>query len=65
MQIRTIISLNLYLIMVFQLCAGRASTDSCQGDSGGPLLVQQGDKYQIVGEFQKIKKLIYYIRHIV
>ncbi|XP_014359306.2 trypsin-1 isoform X2 [Papilio machaon] len=31
------------------LCAGRASTDSCQGDSGGPLLVQQGDKYQIVG----------------
>ncbi|XP_068622389.1 trypsin-1 isoform X2 [Battus philenor] len=31
------------------LCAGRASTDSCQGDSGGPLLVQQGEKYQIVG----------------
>ncbi|CAK1543949.1 unnamed protein product [Leptosia nina] len=31
------------------LCAGRASTDSCQGDSGGPLLVQQGDRYQIVG----------------
>lgn len=31
------------------LCAGRASTDSCQGDSGGPLLLQQGDKYQIVG----------------
>ncbi|XP_063894014.1 trypsin-1 isoform X2 [Helicoverpa armigera] len=31
------------------LCAGRASTDSCQGDSGGPLLLQQGDKFQIVG----------------
>ncbi|CAK1579268.1 unnamed protein product [Parnassius mnemosyne] len=31
------------------LCAGRASTDSCQGDSGGPLLIQQGEKYQIVG----------------
>ncbi|XP_047504461.1 trypsin-1-like isoform X2 [Pieris napi] len=31
------------------LCAGRSSTDSCQGDSGGPLLVQQGDRYQIVG----------------
>ncbi|KAI5646907.1 trypsin domain-containing protein [Phthorimaea operculella] len=31
------------------LCAGRASTDSCQGDSGGPLLVQDGDKFQIVG----------------
>ncbi|XP_041989116.1 trypsin-1-like [Aricia agestis] len=31
------------------LCAGRASTDSCQGDSGGPLLIQQGDRYQIVG----------------
>ncbi|XP_053605582.1 trypsin-1-like isoform X2 [Plodia interpunctella] len=31
------------------LCAGRASTDSCQGDSGGPLLVQDGDRYQIVG----------------
>lgn len=31
------------------ICAGKASTDSCQGDSGGPLLLQQGDKYQIVG----------------
>ncbi|XP_046967002.1 trypsin-1-like isoform X2 [Vanessa cardui] len=31
------------------LCAGRASTDSCQGDSGGPLLLQQGDRFQIVG----------------
>ncbi|GBP15039.1 Trypsin-1 [Eumeta japonica] len=31
------------------LCAGRALTDSCQGDSGGPLLLQDGDRYQIVG----------------
>ncbi|XP_061384880.1 trypsin-1-like isoform X2 [Danaus plexippus] len=31
------------------LCAGRSSTDSCQGDSGGPLLIQQGDRFQIVG----------------
>ncbi|XP_046967003.1 trypsin-1-like isoform X3 [Vanessa cardui] len=35
--------------VVQELCAGRASTDSCQGDSGGPLLLQQGDRFQIVG----------------
>lgn len=42
--------LNNIMYSHFQLCAGRASTDSCQGDSGGPLLLQQGDKYQIVGK---------------
>ncbi|XP_012250657.2 trypsin-1-like [Athalia rosae] len=31
------------------LCAGRGSQDSCQGDSGGPLLVQNGEKFEIVG----------------
>ncbi|KAK9505041.1 hypothetical protein O3M35_009191 [Rhynocoris fuscipes] len=31
------------------ICAGRGIQDSCQGDSGGPLLVNDGDKYQIVG----------------
>lgn len=33
------------------ICAGKGSTDSCQGDSGGPLLVQEGDKFEIVGKF--------------
>ncbi|CRL05275.1 CLUMA_CG018249, isoform A [Clunio marinus] len=33
------------------LCAGgiKQKTDSCQGDSGGPLLVNNGEKYEIVG----------------
>ncbi|XP_050666958.1 trypsin-1-like isoform X2 [Leptidea sinapis] len=35
--------------IVQELCAGRAKTDSCQGDSGGPLLIQQGDRFQVVG----------------
>lgn len=34
-----------------QLCAGKGKTDSCQGDSGGPLLVQNGDKFEIVGMY--------------
>lgn len=33
-----------------QLCAGKGKQDSCQGDSGGPLLVENNDKYEIVGK---------------
>jgi len=31
------------------LCAGKGKQDSCQGDSGGPLLIENKDKYEIVG----------------
>lgn len=42
---------NILILSISQLCAGKGKTDSCQGDSGGPLLVQNGDKYEIVGEY--------------
>lgn len=45
-------------ITAYMLCAGKGSMDSCQGDSGGPLLIQNGDKYEIVGTKIKNKNLI-------
>lgn len=37
-------------ITPYMMCAGKGHQDSCQGDSGGPLLINNGDKYEIVGE---------------
>lgn len=42
--------MHYYIIIFGQLCAGKGKQDSCQGDSGGPLLIENNDKYEIVGE---------------
>lgn len=39
-------------ITSYMLCAGKGAMDSCQGDSGGPLLIQNGDKFEIVGKIK-------------
>lgn len=43
-------------ITSYMLCAGRGKQDSCQGDSGGPLLVNNGDKFEVVGEYNSFSE---------
>ena len=31
------------------ICAADSGKDSCQGDSGGPMVVQENDRYALVG----------------